>query len=133
MPRMLTLAVCTFVLAVPALRAQDKDTHDKLVQDTLKNIKDLTKVMKDVQNKDQIEKAKKDVEPICTRIADVSKRFKAAPQPTKEQEAELEKKYKAELDDAVKAFTTEFVRLTKSDYGQPLTQLIQQKAKLDAK
>lgn len=136
------------MLAAPALGADDKkaddkktdttkkdgkDVLEKLVQETFQNIKDVTKILKDVQNKDQVEKAKKDLDPIFVRIADVKKRAAAIAPPTKEQEAEFEKKYKAEGEDIYKAFNAEFVRLMKSDYGKPLTDLIEQKAKMDAK
>lgn len=132
MTRLLTLTTVSLILVVPTLRSQDKkpdpakkDTHDLLAQETIKNIKDTTKVLKDVQNKEQADKAKKD--PVFERIADVKKRYLALTAPTKEQEAALEKKFKNELEDASKAFTAEFVRLVKADYAKDLVAFLQQK------
>src|SRR5205085_12486530 len=98
MTRVLIFSAFSMLLAGLALRADDKDAPEKLVQETIKNIKDMTKVLKDVQNKDQAEKAKKDLDPIFARIADVRKRYTSAPAPTKEQETDIEKKYRPKHD-----------------------------------
>jgi hypothetical protein len=133
MTRFFTLVSFAIAFAVPTLRAQDKDTHERLLQDTIKLMKDTTKILKDVQNKDQADKAKKEITALRSRMDDVTKRYSAIGAPTKEQEAELEKKYKVELEDAVKSLQTEAQRLLKTDFGKDLVAILQQKPKTDGK
>ncbi len=133
MTRFFVLASIALVVVVPSSPAQDKDTHERLVQETLKIMKDTTKILKDVQNKDQAEKAKKEITALRAKTDDVNKRYAAIAALTKEQEAELEKKYKVELEDAVKSFQTEALRLLKTDYGKDLVAILQQKTKTDGK
>ena len=121
------------ILAAPAMRAQEKDTHERLFQDTIKNMKDTTKILKDVNNKEQADKAKKEITALRGRMDDVAKRYAAIGAPTKEQEADLEKKYKLELEDAAKSFETEALRLLKTDYGKDVVAILQQKPKADGK
>jgi hypothetical protein len=121
------------ILAAPAMRAQEKDTHERLLQDTIKNMKDTTKILKDVNNKEQADKAKKEITALRGRMDDVAKRYAAIGAPTKEQEADLEKKYKLELEDAAKSFETEALRLLKTDYGKDVVAILQQKPKADGK
>ncbi len=136
------LILTTLLLLNFSVRAQDKpaeaskdgkDSHERLVQDTLKIMKDTAKILKDVQNKDQAEKAKKEITALRGKIDDVNKRYTAIGAPTKEQEAELEKKYKVELEDAVKGMTTEAKRLLATDYGKDLVNILQQAPKTGGK
>jgi hypothetical protein len=125
---LLALPLC--LLAIPMLPADEKKAaQDALVLETIKIIKDTTKILKDVTNKEQAEKAKKDLTPILDKLADLKKRYNAAGELTKEQDTELQKKYEAELSDATKAFVAEAKRLLNTDYGKDLVNLIQQKAK----
>src|SRR4051812_27200343 len=111
MMRPFLLASTAVILIGPGLPAQDKDTHERLVQDTIKIMKDTTNILKDVQNKEQADKAKKEITALRGRIDDVNKRYTSIGAPTKEQEAELEKKFKVEMEDAVKSLQTEAQRL----------------------
>jgi hypothetical protein len=133
MARLFTLASMAIIIAAPAIRAQEKETHERLVQDTIKIMKDTTKILKDVNNKEQADKAKKEITALRGRMDDVAKRYAAIGAPTKEQEADLEKKYKLELDDAVKSLQTEAQRLLKTDYGKDVVAILQQKPKADGK
>jgi hypothetical protein len=116
-----------------AAKEDGKDSHERLVQDTLKIMKDTTKILKDVQNKDQAEKAKKEITAQRGKIDDVNKRYGAIAPPTKEQEAELEKKFKVELEDSVKSFQAEAQRLLKTDFGKDLINILQQAVKTGGK
>src|SRR5262245_57981724 len=127
MTRFYALASIAAVLAFAPLRGQEKDTHERLVQDTIKIMKDTTKILKDVKNKEQADKAKKEISALRGRMDDVTKRYTAIGAPTKEQEADLEKKFKLELEDAVKSLQSEAQRLLKTDYGKDVVAILQQK------
>jgi len=133
MTRFVILSSISLIIAA-GLKAEDnkpeaKESHDKLVQDVLKIMQDTTKILKDVKNKEQADKAKKDVIALVERMQDVKKRYAAAGELTKEKDAELEKKYKVDMDDAYKSLQAEVQRLQKAEYGKEIVSLLEQKPK----
>lgn len=103
------------------------DSHEQIVVDMLAAIKDATKALAKVQDVQSGKEAKPDLEKIAARMGEISKRVEKMGRPTKEQEADLEKKFKTAVDEAVKDFQNEIQRLLKTDYGKDALNALEQK------
>ncbi|MCX7699876.1 MAG: hypothetical protein N2039_03275 [Gemmataceae bacterium] len=103
------------------------DSHEQIVIDMLSAMQDATKALAKVQDAQSGKEAKPNLEKIAARMGEISKRVEKIGRPTKEQEAELEKKFKTAVDEAVKDFQNEIQRLLRTDYGKDVLNALEQK------
>jgi hypothetical protein len=111
----------------PARKDEPKDPLARLVVDMIGTMKDATRVLKELKSKDQVEQAKKDLGKVMEQMNEINKRWANLGQPSKDQEAELDRKYKQAIDDAFNDFQSEVQRLQKTDYGKDVIALLKPK------
>ncbi len=103
------------------------DSHEQIVVDMLAAMRDASKILAKVQDAQTGKEAKPELQKIAHRIGEINKRLEMMGAPSKEQEAELEKKFKTAVDEAVKDFQGEIQRLLKADYGKDVLSALEQK------
>jgi len=103
------------------------DTHEKIVADMLKTLKAATKAFADAKDAETAKKAKPVVEGLAKDMLTIDARIAKLGRPDKIKEAELEKKFKPELDEIVKTYQPEVQRLLKETYGKDLVAILERK------
>ncbi|OAI49925.1 hypothetical protein AYO44_18210 [Planctomycetaceae bacterium SCGC AG-212-F19] len=112
-----TLVTTGFVIAA--------DTHDSLVKELLGTLKDAVGVLKTVKDEKTAKDAQPKVGKISDQMGDIKKRMDKLGKPTKEQEDELQKKYKGEMETTFKGFAEELTRVAKVPGGEDLIKQFQ--------
>lgn len=142
MIRTFSTTIMSFALLMPlaaqspsrdANKDSKPDSHEQIIVDMLAAMRDATKTLAKVQDVQSGKDAKPNLEKIAARMGEISKRVEKMGRPTKEQEAELEKKFKTTVDETVKDFQTEIQRLLKTDYGKDVLGALEQKPMPPAK
>ena len=114
-----------FAFVLTAGVAIAADTHESLVKELLGTLKDAVGVLKTVKD----EKSAKDAEPKVTKVSaqmsDLKNRMEKIGKPTKEQEDELQKKYKTEMETTFKSFAEELTRVAKVPGGEDILKKFQ--------
>ena len=96
------------------------DTHDSLLKEMLGTMKNAVTVLKGVKDEATAKEALPKVKKICEEMSDQKKRMDKLGKPTKEQDKELQKKYRGEMEQGFKAFTEEMLRVMKVPGGEEL-------------
>jgi deoxyadenosine/deoxycytidine kinase len=109
------------------------DSHEKIVVDMVAVMKDIAKSLAKAKDAASGKEIKPELQKLAARMDRISERLEKIGRPSKEQEAELEKKYKTAVDEAVKDFQAEVQRLLKTDYGKDVLAALEQKSKFSDK
>ncbi len=108
-------------------KKEEKDSFDLVFQDLIKNLKGVAKLLTDATSADTAKKVKPDVEKAGEGMHKIDERFRKLGPLTKEQEAELEKKYKPEMEDVVKTLEAQVSRLKGEPYGKEVLDALERK------
>lgn len=101
------------------------DTHEMLVKELLGVLKEATGLLKTVKDEKTAKDAQPKVVKISDQMGDIKKRMDKIGKPTKEQEDELQKKYKGEMETTFKSFAEELGRVAKVPGGEDLIKQFQ--------
>src|ERR1700676_804139 len=111
------LFTCTVILLGPlAIRGQEP-THDALAEESLKALDKASDILAAVKDKKSVDDARAKFPEIAKTLGELKKKLTAAGDPTKEQRAELDKKFKTKFEVAIKKFRDEAVRIATSVEG----------------
>jgi hypothetical protein len=113
--------------------ASTPDSHEKIVVDMLDVIKGTAKALAKAKDAATGKEVKPELQKLAAQMGNISERLEKIGRPAKEQEAELEKKYKTAVDEAIKDFQAEVQRLLKLDFGKDLLSVLEQKPKAPEK
>ena len=121
MKKVLFASVVAMIWAFPAPAADD--TFNNLAEQTIKTIDEFTAILAKVTDKKSADESKSKFEETAKTMADLVKRSQKLGEPSAEQKAELDKKYKAKIDAAAKHLQAELNRIAmKVDGGQEIVQ-----------
>ena len=109
----LIIAGIVAVLGAGPACAQDSgtDTHESLVADTIKSIKDFSDILAQIKGKKSADDSKPKLEAMSKRMAELKKRYDKVGEPAGAKKEELEKKFKPDMEAAAKKLTGELVRI----------------------
>jgi len=99
----------------------DKETHETYAEESLKALDRIAEILAPVKDKKTADDARAKLPELSKSLAELKKKASALGEPTKEQKAELDKKYKSKFEDSLKKFRAEAVRVgTTVDGGKEL-------------
>lgn len=101
------------------------DTHESLVKELLGTLKDAVGVLKTIKDEKTAKEAEPKVVKITTQMGDIKKRMDKIGKPTKDQEEDLQKKYKTEMDTTFKSFADEINRVDMVPGGKEIVKMFQ--------
>jgi hypothetical protein len=108
-------------------KREQKDSFDLVFQDLIKNLKGVAKLLSDATSADAAKKVKPDLEKAGEGMQKIDERLRKLGQLSKEQEAEMEKKYKPELEDVVKTLEVQVSRLKGEPFGKEVLDALERK------
>jgi hypothetical protein len=114
-----------FAFALTAGVAIAADTHDSLIKELLGTFKDAVGVLKTVKDEKTAKEAEPKVTKVSDQMSDIKKRMDKIGKPTKDQEDELMKKYKTEMETTFKSFADELTRVAKVPGGEDILKKFQ--------
>jgi peptidoglycan hydrolase CwlO-like protein len=117
------VGICFIFLTAGVVVAAD--THETLVKELLGTVKDAVGVLKTIKDDKTAKEAEPKVTKITTQMGDIKKRMDKIGKPTKEQEEELQKKYKTEMETNFKTFAEEINRVSEVPGGKDIVKLFQ--------
>jgi DNA anti-recombination protein RmuC len=99
----------------------DKETHETYAEESLKALDHITDVLAPVKDKKSADEARAKLPELSKSLNELKEKASALGEPTKEQKAELDKKYKSRFETSLKKFRAEAVRVgTTVDGGKEL-------------
>ncbi len=114
-----------FAFVMTAGVAIAADTHESLVKELLGTLKDATGILKTVKDEKTAKEAEPKVTKISDQMSDIKKRMDKIGKPTKDQEDELAKKYKTDMETTFKGFAEELTRVAKVPGGEDILKKFQ--------
>jgi hypothetical protein len=108
------------------MRGQDKDvkdsppakgTHEGYAQESLKVLEKLADTLAEVRDPKSVADARVKLGDLKTSLAALRRQVESLGEPTREQRTELDKKYRAKFEAAIKRFRDEAVRVATSVEG----------------
>jgi type I site-specific restriction endonuclease len=126
MKKLVAASMLAILWAAPTQAEDPKpDTHEALVEETIKSIEKLSKILADIKDKTSSEDAKPKLEETVKAMTAMKKRADKLGEPMGAKKEELEKKYKPEMEAATKKLTGEFIRIaTNVEGGQEIVKNI---------
>lgn len=100
------VAMCMFLMVSGC-----KDDHESLIKDSIGKMNDLTAALKSVKDKDSSKAAAPKVKAIGEDMAAIKKKMDALGKPAADEDKKLEAKYKSQLEEALKGFMGEAMRI----------------------
>jgi hypothetical protein len=86
------------------------DTHEKILQDAIGTLNDATKILTSVKDEASANKAQPELKKVVKRFLDLKLKADTLPKPSDEDKEKL-KKYKKDLEGALKNLLTEIARV----------------------
>jgi hypothetical protein len=109
-----------------------QDSWEQVVKDTIKMLKDVTKTLSEANDAESAKKAKAELERVYKGQQEINDRVAKLGVRSKEQEDDLTKKYKTELEDVLKSLEAQVTRVMKEPFGKDLLAVIQSKPPIKA-
>lgn len=108
--------VSPLLIAVTALLVGGcKDDHESLMKKGIEQMASLGAVLKTVQDEKSSKAAAPKVESIIAGMQDLKKKADAMPKPTDDQDKQLRSKYEKEMEEALKSFMQEAMRIATNE------------------
>lgn len=101
------------------------DTHETLIKELLGTLKDAVGVLKTIKDEKTAKDAQPKVGKITDQMSDIKKRMDKLGKPPKDQDEELQKKYKADMETTLKSFAEELTRVAKVPGGEAVIKQFQ--------
>lgn len=117
MKKVLLTAAFAIVFAVPARAA---DTHESLLEDSIKALTAFSDVLTSIKDKASSETAKPKLKEAAQKMLDLKDRSDKLGEPKGAAKDDLEKKYKGKMEEVVKKLTTEMIRISMLDGGMDI-------------
>lgn len=92
-----------------------KRDHESVIKDTVSCMKQLASVLKDVKDEASAKSAVSKIEGIAKEMKTLQEEAKKMGEPSKEVNAELEKKFKSDMEKVTKDLDTEMMRIMKDE------------------
>ena len=87
------------------------DSHESVINDSVKLMKEMTAILKTVKDEESAKAAKPKLKALSEKMEAIEKRSKALGEPTAEQQKKLEEKFKKENEKVVQEFFAEMMRV----------------------
>jgi cytochrome c556 len=92
-----------------------KRNHESVIKDSMTSMKELVDVLKNVKDEDSAKAAVSKIESIAKDMKALSEEAKKMGEPSKEVNADLEKKYKADMEKITNDLSKEMMRIMMND------------------
>lgn len=107
---------------------EGKDSFEAVIADLIATIKKASDTLKTAKDEKSAKEAKSALAKVGEEMQKLKTRGEKLGQATKEQEDQMEKKFKAEMEASVKSFQVEAERVAKQPWGKELLDALKPKA-----
>lgn len=126
--RKIGLLVGTVVLLLgQQARAAELKEYDAAIGELIDALKEGAKILKDIRDQDSAEAAKPQLKKLGDRFRDLAKKFKQLGPPTKDQDEELKKNHRKEIQAAQTEFRKQRDRVEKVPGGKEALKELERK------